>query len=88
MAVFVAIADQLGTEIKKTICVCFKMAGNYNEPHQIQIKKWFLRTADEVYLRNLRISARGFFTVDNALFVFVATTVGTFVTVIFQSTTK
>lgn len=88
MGVFVAIANQLSSEIKKTIDVCFKMAGNCNEPHQIQIKMWFLRTADEVYLRDVKLSARGIFTIDNALFVFVATTIGTYVTVIFQSASK
>lgn len=83
-----AIANQLSSEIRKIIDVCFKMAENCNEPHQIQIKMWFLRTADEVYLRDFKLSARGFFTVDNALFVFVATTIGTYVTVVFQSASK
>ncbi|KAL1514368.1 hypothetical protein ABEB36_003636 [Hypothenemus hampei] len=83
------IGEQLSTETKKTVAICHNNALNINKLAFIsgnsnKLQKQYLDFAKEAHERNNKLSAAGYFSIDNSMILFIITNVCTYLIVICQ----
>ncbi|XP_048516443.1 uncharacterized protein LOC125502424 [Dendroctonus ponderosae] len=83
----ILLADKLSSEIKKTVAVCHQKSQRCALSRADEIlSDRFLEMAQQTHLRQVELNAAGFFVLDNSAYVFIISTICTYLTVLCQTT--
>ncbi|KAL1502007.1 hypothetical protein ABEB36_007220 [Hypothenemus hampei] len=93
ITVLASLGEQLCTETKKTIAICYNNALDISDLYVINLyrrkkQKEYLDFAKEVFERNVKLRAAGYFSIDNSLVLFFTVTVCTNLVVVCQMVTN
>ncbi|KAL1493008.1 hypothetical protein ABEB36_011154 [Hypothenemus hampei] len=82
--IIIVLANNLSEEIHNTIDVCYNMAAKCDSSLEIQKKNLYITMAERCHIRNIQLNAAGFFVIDNSAFIFIVSTVATYIIAILQ----